>query len=157
MSGSTQPAGITDHSLFMITPYDHHPEVESARLQINGLSIPPGDYEKRITWTRSSHRITEAILAGQSSTVPGGRHGAWGMGTQVSGQSNARFLSGAGVYTYLASFSRLHGDTYLSSTIFGNSIVLKDIYLDGADTVLLFTNLSALSQSLYCWGLVTAK
>lgn len=152
-----QPGGITDHDLFVIQPDDHHPEVEHVRLQINGLSIPPGDYERRITWTRDNHLMTEAVLAGQNSVPAGGKHGAWAMGNQTSGESNSRLISGTGVYTYIASFSRLHGDTYLTVSIFGSGVRWKDIYLDGDETVLVFTNTTGGNQLLRCWGLVTAK
>lgn len=159
MTDLLQPKGITDHDLFVVQPHDHHPEVEHARVQVNGIVIAPGDYEYRIAWLRDSHRITEAILAGSASIIPGGKQGAWGVGTQVSAQSNARFISGTTAYTYVASFSRLHGDTHLTTTLFGDTrIRWKDIYLDGDETVLVFTNTDAvLNKTLRCWGLVIAK
>jgi hypothetical protein len=158
MTTMRQTVGITDHDLFVVQPHDHHPEVEHARVQINGTSIAPGDYEHRVQWTRNNHLVTEVVLAGPTSLATSGRIGAWAAGNQTSGEGNARFISGSGVYTYLASFSRLHGDTYLTvPDTFGSGIALKDVYLDGDETVLVFTNTHGTNQSLSAWGMVVAK
>jgi len=151
------PEGITDHDLLVVTPEDHHPGAEIERVIQNGLSIAPGAYEHRVQWTHDGHEVTEAMLAGVSTIISGGRIGAWGMGSQTSGEGDSRFISGAGVYTYIASFSRLHGDTYLSTAIFGTSIYWRDIYLDGDETVLEFFNTGASNQILRFWGTVAAK
>lgn len=158
MTVGKQPDGITEHDLFVgIQPHDHHPEVEHDRVQINGMSIAPGDHEHRITWTRDDHLVTEVVLKGPSSIIGAGSQGVWACGHQTSGESTSRSSSGSGVYTYVASFSRLHGDSYLSDSIFGTGCLLKDIYLDGDETVLVFRNTYPSSRTLRAWGLVTAK
>jgi len=151
------PGGITDHDLIVSETDDHHPGVEIARVIQNGLSIPPGAYEHRVQWNSGSHQVTEVVLAGSGFIIPGGHNGAWAMGAQTSGQSDSRFISGAGVYTYIASFSRLHGDTYLSSSIFGASIRLRDVWLDGDETVLEFFNTAGANRTLKYWGVVIVK
>lgn len=148
---------VTDHDLIVVQSNDHHPPAEIARVQQNGVSISPGAYEHRIAWAYGGHKVTEALLAASGTPVPGGKLGAWAMGAQSSTQSDSRFISGAGVYTYIASFSRLHGDTYLSTAIFGSSIYLRDIWLDGDETVLEFYNAAAVNRTLRFWGTVTTK
>jgi len=157
VSIARSPRGLTRHSLFQLQPDDHHAEVEHQRVICNGLSISPGDYEYRFSWTRDNHITTSACLLGPTTLIPGGRQGAWGSGSQTPTASGAQFISGSGTYMYIASFMRLHGDSYLSTSIFGSSIRWKDIYLDGDETVLVFTNLSVASQLLKFWGMLWAK
>lgn len=157
MTVGKEPGGITEHDLFIIQPHDHHPEVEHDRVQINGTSIPSGDYEHRITWNRDDHLVTEVVLRGPTSVIGAGYHGVWACGHQTASESESRFSAGSGVYTYVSSYSRLHGDTYLTDSIFGSSCRLKDIYLDGDETVLVFRNLSPSNRTLRAWGLVIAK
>jgi len=157
MSKARVPRGITDHDYFVIEPDDHHPEAEVEKLIINGTSISPGDYEVRIQWNRDNHIITEACLAGSNLYFQGGRSGAWASGTQTPAQSGSEHVSGSGTYLYIASFMRLHGDAYLSQAVFGTSIRLKDLYLDGDETVILFNNGAGSNRTLRCWGLCWAK
>lgn len=156
MSVGRPPGGIAEHDLLAaVEPHSHHAEVEVAKVLINGLAIGAGDHEVTVPWTRANHVTTSACLAAPGSLSPGGRLGAWSTGTQTVGEGCAEHLAGGGTYIYIASFMRLHGDSYLSQRIFGTGIRLKDVYLDGASTKLLF--FAAAPSTLRCWGLVWAK
>lgn len=158
MSTARPPGAISDHDLFTgVLPSSHHAEIELKKIINNGISIPPGDYEYRVTWLQDDHLVTEACLAGPDILVSGGRNGAWASGTRTMAQSGAEHISSGGAYTYVASFMRLHGDTYLSRSVFGTSIRWKDIWVDGADTVILMTNISGSNQTMKFYGLVWGK
>ena len=63
-------------------------------------------------------------------------------------------------YVYMGAFSRLHGDSYLSDNEFGgNSIVLRDAYIDTAtdEGVLEFYNRSSTTKKLVAYGTVMVK
>lgn len=158
MTKADQIGGIAKHDLFVISPSDHHPEVEHARIQINGVSVAGyTEHEHRVQWAQDDHLVTEVVLRGATSGIGAGSQGAWACGSQTATESVSRFSAGAGAYTYVASFSRLHGDSYLSEAIFGASIRLKDVYIDGDETVVVFYNTAPSSKTLRAWGLAIAK
>lgn len=154
---------VTDHDLMLgQTENDHHPVVESHDVLINSLSIPTGDYEKRITLSRSGHKTVRLIMRGPEGVgLLQGHTGGYFVGTDVSARGvgiSMRPYGGGGYFNvYMGGYSRLHGDSYLSHMCFGSSIRCKDVYIDDDELVIVFTNASGSNQNLTAYGLAVVK
>jgi hypothetical protein len=159
---------VRDHALLVVTSDQHHPPPENKQIQINGTSIPPGTYTYNVALTYAGHKVARAILRGTEAVDIQGHSGVVAIGTDTAGQSvgisNRPFQSPGYTTSYMGGYSRLHGDSYISTTCFdapvggvSSYIVLKDIYISGTNLVLEFLNLNATSKTLYCYGSVSVK
>lgn len=153
---------VLDHALLQDqTPADHHPSVETYTVLINALSIPPGAYEHRVTVGETGHQTVTAILRGYQSVALQGHSGAYVIGGATAGQCTGvgLFPYGSGGYfsSYMGSYSRLHGDAYLTRGHFRNNIPLRNLWIDGDEVVLEFYNPSGSSQLMTVYGTVIVK
>lgn len=152
---------VLDHALLQgVGAHDHHPGVESFKIQINAQSISPGAYEHRVTVGQENHKTVTAILRGYDNVGIQGHEGAYIVGGETAGQCSGMGLvpyGGGGWTSYMGSYSRLHGDSYLTRGHFRNSIYLRDVWIDGDEVVLEFYNPSGSSQLLTVYGTVVVK
>jgi len=157
---STYPM-LTDHGGLAILPEQHHPPVETVTIQINGTSISAGANTQTFALTYSGHKVARAILRGPFTVDVVGNAGAYVVGTDAANQSAGFSMMPSEIAfyptTYMGGYSRMHGDTYVSEIVFGQSIVLKDVRINGTNLELTFQNLSGINQLLYCHGLVIVK
>lgn len=161
MRTDTPDLVLTDHAGLVVLPEQHHPPVESAVVQINGTSIPPGAYQHTVALTYSGHKLARAILRGPITVDIVGNAGAYVIGTDTANQAAGFSMMPSGITSYptsyMGGYSRMHGDTYVSELCFGNNIVLKDVRISGSSLIIEFQNVSGVNQSLYCYGLVAIK
>lgn len=144
------------------TADDHHPQGESFRILINLQSIgATSAYEFRQS-IKGGHKTIRAILRGLQSTDVQGHVGAFVMGNDNSGECTGVSVTpyGSGYpTTYMGCYSRIHGDSYLTHSIFGGAVRLRDIYIDTAtdEAVLEFYNAGGLTTFFSCYGLIEVK
>jgi hypothetical protein len=160
---TSMPQMVADHLLLQgITPSDHHNPVTTFTVLINSLSIAPGSYEHRVALPTDGYKTIRAILRGSEAVQIQGHGGCSAVGTDTSEESTAIGIRpyGAGGYptSYMGAYSRLHGDSHLTwSGVFGTSITLQDLYLDGDEAVLVFYNTSGSNKNLQVYGTVVVK
>jgi hypothetical protein len=154
---TTEKGQVADHTLLAdVGVNDHHRQGTFYTVIINSQTIPPGAYQLRTALGGTGHKTIRAMLRGSISVGTQGHCGAFALGSDVAAQS-VGMSSVYSAYTYMGCFSRLHGDTKLSETIFGSSIYLRDIYIDGSDGVLEFYNSSGTNQALMVYGTISVK
>lgn len=155
---------LANHTLFPDqSEHSHHPRGEVFYIVINSQSIVSGGtYTYRVS-IDPDHKAIRAILRGNQSTDVQGHTGVVAMGTDNQQESMCVNIKpyGAGAYptTYMGCYSRLHGDAYLTSAMFGGGIRLQDIYIDTAtdEGVLVFYNPSILTRFMSCYGQIQVK
>lgn len=154
---------VTDHELLQNVSSDqHHPSAASFRVVINSLAISATSaYELREDIGRTGCSTIFAVLRGYDSVDVQGHVGCVVYGSKTAAECSAfgiRPYGGGGyVSSYIGGFSRLHGDSYLTRTSFGNSIRLRDCWIDGTECVLEFYNGSSFSKNLTVYGTVVCK
>lgn len=153
-----------DHdNLIDINIDDHHPEVKSFKVTINGQAISGRTaWEKRFSLGKANYKSVQAILRGYQTVDIQGHTGVVVMAASVSanssGYSNKPYGSGYPT-CYMGSYSRLHGDSYLTPSLFSANTRLRDVYIDTGnnEVVIEFYNISTYTQTMSCYGLVVVK
>jgi hypothetical protein len=154
---------VTDHGLLTgVDEDDHHNRGESATVLVNPTPISPGAYEVRVALSKTGFRTFRALLRGSGNVDIQGHVGvfviAGGVSGECSGIGIAPYGASGYVTSYMGAYSRIHGDSYLSpSGTFGDSIALRDAYIDGDEAVLEFYNASGLTKSLTVYGTLAVK
>lgn len=143
-------------------PEDHHPPAEFYRIIINSQSVPAtGAVELRQSLIYDGHKTIRAVLRGHENTDIQGHTGAFVQGSDLENDSigaSCRPYGGAGyTISYMGSYSRIHGDSYLTNAMFGNNIRLRDIWIDDDEAVLEFYNAAGTAQNLTVYGTVMVK
>lgn len=152
---------LKDHdALLDQTEHDHHPKGDFFKIIINAQVIAANSaYEHRVNLGREGFKTLRGILRGEQNIGTQGHTGCFFLASETSeegiGMSNTYTST---YYIYMGAFSRLHGDSYLSEAEFGgNTIVLRDAYIDGDEAVLEFYNTFAASKTLKVYGTVAVK
>jgi hypothetical protein len=153
---------ITDHSLLQIEEADHHLRGISKTVLINSQAIAGlTAYELRIDLGSTGFSGFRALLRGPDSVDIQGHVGAFviagGASEECTGIGIRPYGAGGYVTSYMGAYSRIHGDSYLTHSMFGGSIRLRDAYIDGDEAVLEFYNPSGSSQNLTCYGTLAIK
>jgi hypothetical protein len=161
---TTQPGRLADHDLLQdIDPESHHPPVEKVRFLINSQSIPAlTTADITVALTYSGHQTIRVILRGPITVQILGHAGVSVVGGNTTANSTGIAIApyGGGGYltSYMGAYSRLHGDTYLSQNgLFGTSIVLQEVFINGTNATLRFYNThptSARNLTVYGLGIV---
>lgn len=151
----------TDHNLLIgVGSEDHHVTAVTGKIQINGLSIPPGVYNYTIALGKSGCKTIQGIIRGDKSVDIQGHTGVWFVGTSATQNSSSYGLRPypSGTQSYVGGYSRLHGDTYISHCDFGqNAILLLDVYISGTNAVFSFSNGYSANRLLRCYGSFICK
>jgi len=153
---------VTAHGLVVTTPADHHPPAESWKVICNGLSIPPGTYDYRVALVYAGHQVVKVILRATLMVDTQGHSGLYAVGGNAALTSMAVISKGVEitgyVTSYMGAYSRLHGDAWLSQIgMFGSFIALTDLFIDGSDVVLRFSNVAGTNQDLIVYGSGVSK
>lgn len=140
------------------TPHDHHPQGTFFTVIINSQSIAGNTaYEHRVNLGREGHKTLWGTLRGDRNLGIQGHAGAFFLASDVEDECIGMCNSYSS-YIYMGAFSRLHGDSYLSYSEFGNSkIRLRDAWIDGDEAVLEFYNTFSTATNLKCYGTVGVK
>lgn len=160
-----QEKASIDHSILDgVNSDDHHPEVQSFKVVINNQAISPNSvWEKRFSLGKSDYKTIQTILRGHSTVDIQGHVGVLSVASNLQLNSSGYGIRpyGPGGYptSYMGLYSRLHGDAYLSPDLFGDSVHLRDVYIDTIlnEAVLEFYNVSSLSKLVLAYGLVVVK
>lgn len=144
---------IGSHNQFLdIGPNDHHTAAESFTVIENGQSLTPGTHNYDISLNSGNHKLVRMVIRGPTTTGGGGYLGVIAVGTDSQQESHSIALAYM-TYVYASSFSRMHGDTKLSRTIFGTSIRLLDVFLLDSTVRLVFENIhSTENRTLTFYG-----
>lgn len=161
----SQKPKLTDHDLLQdISANDHHPQVDTFKIQINSQAIAAATaYEFRQTLDSSNYKTVHAILRGSVAVQILGHVGVSVVGGDNTAEATSIAIApyGGGGYltSYMGAYSRLHGDTYLCQNgAFGPSIVLQEVYVDDDEAVLRFYNThSTSSRNLTVYGMGICK
>jgi hypothetical protein len=154
---------ITEHTLLTgIGENDHHNRGISRTVLINSQAIAGlTAYELRIDLGATGFKTFRACLRGPDSVDIQGHAGVFVLAGDVSQDCMGIGIRpyGAGGYTtsYMGAYSRIHGDSYLTPSMFGSNIVLRDAYIDGDEAVLEFYNPSVISRNMTCYGTLAVK
>ena len=148
---------ITDHNLIISELNDHHLSATYFTITINAQAIAAfSAYEHRINLGNSGHKTMRFIIRGDTDILLQGHEGAFVLANDVPGECcsiNVIKYSPTYFVSYMGGYSRLHGDSYLSDGIFGDSQVkLRDAYIDGDEVVLEFYNDDSSSNDLTVYG-----
>lgn len=144
---------IGSHSQFSdIGPSDHHPAAESFTVIENGQALTPGIHNYDISLNSGNHKLVRMVIRGPNAVGGGGYLGVIAVGTNVQQESHSIAIAYM-TYVYAGCFSRMHGDTKLSRTVFGASVRLLDVYLLDDTVRLVFENIhSTLTRTLVFYG-----
>ena len=152
---------FTDHDLLTnVLADDHHSQTAAVRISVGGTSIPFGSYNLLVPLGKSGCRTLRAILKGTTYIDTQGYDGIFCTGGASSAQSCSFGIAPypAAVASYMGGYSRLHGDSYLSTNCFGGSAIrLNDCYISGSDAVFVFYNTSGSPVNLVVYGVCAAK
>lgn len=154
-------AVVKDHDLLTGQgPHDHHPQGASHTVIINSQVIAGQTaYEHRVNLGREGYKTLKGFLRGPQNIGNQGHTGCFFLASDVSAEGIGMSNTYTSVYyVYMGAFSRLHGDSYLSESEFGDdSIRLRDAYIDGDEAVLEFYNTFSTSKTLKCYGTLAVK
>lgn len=154
---------VKDHDLMQETGEDdHHPRGTSYTILINSQNISAySTYEHRYDLGKSGHQVIRAFLRGSESVDIQGHTGAFVIGSDTQQDSSGVSIRPYGssyVTSYMGAYSRIHGDSYLTHVnLFGTSIMLRDVYIDGTEAVLEFYNSASVTRTLSVYGTVVVK
>jgi hypothetical protein len=155
---------ITNHELVQNIEEDtHHNRGISATILINAQTISAlSSWEYRIDLGKTGYKTLRVLLRGALAVDIQGHAGVFVISGNATLESSGIGLLpyGSGGYTtsYMGSYSRIHGDSWLAPIgMFGLGITLRDAYIDDDEAVLEFYNYSGLSQTLKCYGTLVIK
>jgi hypothetical protein len=153
---------ITDHDLIISEPDDHHLPATYFTIAINAQAIAGNTaYEHRINLGNSGHKTMRVIIQGDQTVLLQGYEGAFILANDTSQECSAMSVmkySPTYITSYMGTYSRLHGDSYLSDNVFGDGhIRLRDAYIDGDEAVLEFFNSDSSSRDLTVYGTGVVK
>lgn len=159
-----QPGRVADHDLLQaIDPESHHPPVETFRVLTNSQSIAANSTYDLDFALSYGHQTIRVILRGPINVQIMGHAGVSVVGGNATAQSTGIAIApyGGGGYltSYMGAYSRLHGDTYLCQNgLFGTSIVLQEVFVNGTDATLRFRNTHpTLARTLTVYGMGICK
>jgi len=153
---------VTDHDLLTdVGEGDHHVSAVTFKVQVNSLSIAPGQYSHSVSLGKTGCRTVQGIIRGNVNVDIQGHTGVWfiGMATAQNSSSIGLRPYPSGTQSYVGGYSRLHGDTYLSHSDFGQNIIrLLDVYISGSNVVFSFFNAHpSANRNLTVYGSGVAK
>lgn len=114
-------------------PNDHHPQPVSVPIENTSQSLPPGtDYNLNISLPHSGYNLARAQIMGPRTQ---GSSGLFNEVAELIATTNADEAMGKSVVinsfktSYVATYSKQNGDTYLTHKIFDNDTGSSALYI----------------------------
>jgi hypothetical protein len=152
---------FTGHGLLTgVGEDDHHLRGISRTIIVNSQAVAAYTAFQHLTALGATgFRTFRAILRGTSTGAAGGHDGCFVIAGNASQQCSAVGirLNPSAAQSYAGAYSRIFGDVYLATYMFGSAVVLRDAFISGSNAVLEFYNPSPMSQSFTCYGTMVIK
>lgn len=153
---------ITDHdSMIGVAEEDHHPQGTSYTILINSQAISAySAYEHRQSLGSGNHKTLRANLRGYQQVGLQGYTGVFVLAGNTSEDcTGISLVPYGGTYptSYMGAYSRIHGDSYLTYSLFGIGVHLRNVYIDDDEAVFEFYNSSSSDRTFSCYGTFLIK